>query len=278
MRLHDALRPHLIWAGVVRRAQAFANSTKAMSELRKVKAHQTECSTEADEQKWARLANEWADEEAKAALQRHPQPSAAERAEVSQAWEDALATCQVLARATLLWPAASGKDRQARWNRATTRRGRLLEAQTKRARRAEERRLRAQHAWSTHAWINVGSSFRCAACLCLCTGRRHQVEPCPGPPARLAGRLDAAPALGHRIFCGFLGERDGRGALQRLYMCISCGAWTTAAVQPRCRLWAQCQGHTTEAAAQALRRVRRGLHPKPGRRPPAVHGFQPLVG
>ena len=276
MDFRTALHPRKIWAGVVRRARAYADSAVTLSQMRKVKAHQVEHAAELEDQKWSRLANGWADEEAKAARQRHPQPSNGERAEAEQAWQDAVAACHVLARATLLWPAGSGKDTTARQRRATTRHGRRLEAEARTAHRAQERRLRARAAWDTHKWVHTGAVQRCAVCLCRAPEGRSRMEPCQGPPPRVADLIDAAEAGGHRTFRGLLGEVDGAGPQQALYMCVACGAWTAAVVQPRCRLWGPCRGSPTASAAEALRRVRSGRHPKAGRTPSVLHAFRPL--
>ena len=68
----------------------------------KVKAHQEEKAA-----RLARLANEWADTEAKSALALHQQPSGLDRLAANKSWNDAVTACRVLARATLLWPTAA---------------------------------------------------------------------------------------------------------------------------------------------------------------------------
>ena len=122
MPLDVAMQASRIWAGARRLALQFpAGQGGVLSRLQKVKAHQVAQVEEDEASTVARLANEWADEEAKFARRRHPQASKHEKAEVSMAWEDALAACQVLARSSPLWTPPPSRGAVLRAARATTR-------------------------------------------------------------------------------------------------------------------------------------------------------------
>ena len=118
----EALQHSRVWAGARRLAMTFHGAAERLAGMRKVKAHQTHpVANETESAAVARMANDWADEEAKQARSRHPRPSTVEAREANQAWCDALVACHVLARATLLWPPPPSRDAAYRAARATTR-------------------------------------------------------------------------------------------------------------------------------------------------------------
>ena len=184
--------------------------------------------------------------------------------------------CHVLARATLLWPPPPSRDAAYRAARATTREGRAFQQRQRLAEKRIARATQARKNRDSHAWVFAGGFARCGRCLRLQPPRGTDVEPCSGPPARVAAVLESARSGGHRMQVGALMAADGRGHPQPLYICIRCGAWASQAVQPQCLLWSRCE-RPTEAGKQALRRAARGVHPKDGRTPPLLVGLRPLL-
>ena len=87
-------------------AQAVAMNKAPLAAIEKVPAHTAEVPGEAGPVRLRRLANEWADHCAKAAVRLHPMPSPLQARVADASWRHAEVACRVLAEATLLWPAA----------------------------------------------------------------------------------------------------------------------------------------------------------------------------
>ena len=268
-QLH-ASRP---WAGAYRLAHAVAMNRSPLAAIEKVPAHTVEVQGESGSVRLRRLANEWADDRAKAAVRLHPAPSPLQAGVADASWCHAEVACRVLAEATLLWPAAvpdiprrppTQKERQQRAEAARARRA----ARTRQRQAAQEAQWKA--ADDSHSWVACGSLLRCARCQTrrLAVGR---MDRCPGMPLELAQW--AAQAKGHRhvLAHAALWNRQAPERTVAVVLCVACGAWTTAAAQAaQSLLLRPCRGTPTKAGADALSRVARGLHPKAGCQPPLL--------
>ena len=192
------------------------------------------------------------------------------RQAASRTWEDARAAARVLATATTLWPAARPMVSNA--GRPTTRQARAERAHARQVRLAEARKLKKQTQFSaqaTHSWMQVGSVTRCCWCLC----RHSCLQPCTGIPVALRSWEECAVQHAHtprRVLLHFHGRAESQEVLSAI-VCMSCGAWSTAAVQRRHSLLLKpCRRVPSRAGQDVLSRVRRGLHPKAGGTPPCL--------
>ena len=192
-----AARP---WAGAYRAAHAIAQSKSPLAAVEKVPAHTVEVEGEDPPTRLRRLGNDWADSQAKLAVQLHPQPLPSDEKTRRLVWKHAHVACRVLAEATLMWPAAV--PAVPREVRPTTRGARRQQADDTRRRRGEQaghrratRAAQQQDADSSHEWVPCGSISRCAKCQI----RRAAsgLERCPGVPHELERWAAQAREHGH---------------------------------------------------------------------------------
>ena len=261
-----ALRPQRTWAGAVKQTLAYPQAHRPLARISKVAAHQREHAGESAPDRLARLANDWADDRAKAAAQLHTALDARVAKQQSRVLADAEVVCRVLAKTTLLWPAAQRRASHAQ--RESTRQGREEAVQERRAAaqvHAAQRALDRERRHASHRWCSVGRSRRCGRCLLV---ESADMEECAGESASLQAWTQLARGRGHRLLTGALHGDHALGDLP-IVSCTACGAWTTAMGAPRfSKLLAPCTRRPTAAGAQVLARLERGVHPKPGRSPP----------
>ena len=153
---------------------AFPDSRMGLLAVEKVAAHQKERAGETEGDRWCRLANDWADTMAKRAAAIHAVPDREHAKLDAQAFADAVTACVVLAKATILWPAAAAmRDGQ---RRPTTRAERIAAAVARTsvrraaaAARRQDEAVELQRRHATHNWVDVGGSKRCSNCLVAST-------------------------------------------------------------------------------------------------------------
>ena len=277
----QALRSSIVWAGAWKDVAKRPRGARVCAELDKVKAHTAEAQGEPPAMRLARLANSWADEEAKAGARLQPLPTDLFRRLQQRTWNDAVVACRVLAEATLLWPPARGMVSQMR--RPTTRAGRKAQQQRRQAAaqtRAEDRRRRQAATLNSHQWVQVGQSVaRCSRCLAIRGAPAAKSAQCPRHPELLQEWRHAATEQGHQVRSGILHDVSCLANTTAALVCVGCGSWTTAAAQSqRCALLGRCRCRDglapTRAGREVLARVRRGQHPKLGMLPPQL-SFEP---
>ena len=184
-------------------------------------------------------------------------------------WNDAVVAARVLAATARVWPAAISMPTNT--NRPTTREARAALAERRHAAARVRQRERMEQQWAaerSHAWVMVGSFRRCACCLARDSGA---LLACPGFPAAMLEWAARARGQRHALSVGVLHE--GASTLDTEVLpclfCRRCGAWTSAALQQRRGLLLEaCRSLPARAGTEVLRRLERGLHPKPGFRPP----------
>ena len=270
------MAPGRFWAGSWKDVHKRPIGARVCAELVKVQAHTAARHGERPEERLARLANEWADSEAKAGVALQPTPLPLVKRLQAGVWADATTACRVLAEATLLWPAALGIVSQRR--RPTSRVEREEVAQRRREATSERQAVRRRAllaALSSHQWVQVGSQRRCAVCLAVHGLPAARAEVCPGYPDAFSIWLDVARSGGHSMKLGVLHEREAALHAVPVAWCSSCGSWMTTATQgSRCRLLDACRCRRgldpTKAGREARSRAARGLHPKPGHGPPVL--------
>ena len=178
LEAESALDPRCVWAGVWRVARGIAGLQRC--KVAKVRAHKTAYLGEPPDIRLRRLANAKADEFAKLSATWPPRPRPFIREQLNLAWKNALVACCVMAKATLLWPAAAGMVASVQHPttaaaRAERRSQRLAQLQRRRADRVALQRSAA----ATQMWYTVGSFSHCAVCLCR-QGSAVSAQPCGG--------------------------------------------------------------------------------------------------
>ena len=100
-------------------------------------------------------------------------------------------------------------------------------------------------------------------CLGCHVERRHAEAAVSAPCGSDWGRemLAGHRERGHRISVAFVERR--RELPSPLLICLQCGSWAEAGTAKG--LLGQCSGQPSRHAADAIRRVRRGLCPKAGK-------------
>ncbi len=231
-----------VQAGINRTTLADTNWAKHVS-VRKVKAHVDPATVEEGPLREDARGNQWADNEAKAALAMHPQPSPVMMADLDAALRRAKIVVRTIARVTQVFPPLP------------------RERMVKPPRRVEGASFSAG---SGHSWTFNSGLWRCTRCLRL-TIKEHltpalATQPCPG--LKPSVQISAMAEKGH-IMARTIAEVP-------ILFCLRCGSFSARRAYG---LAAACKGRPTAPGAQALARIKRGVQPwqAPGSRtrPPA---------
>ena len=260
------LQPQRRWAGAYLLAHAFSTAKKMLAKTHKVPAHTEEHEGEDLPTRLRRLANSWADELAKQAVLLHDPMDDALAIHMRRVWRDAQTACVVLAKSTRLWPAAA--ELRPREDRPTTRLAREHRVRGRDDRLAAERdrkaRLQSQ-AEKSHVWAQCGGRQRCRLCLAF---RAQGVPLCSGVATDWIACIQDAQALGHHMERFALHDSGGVDVIP-MVACSACGAWSSCSAVATKSLFRQpCKHRPSRAGDEVLKRLARGLHPKPGRDPP----------
>ena len=254
------LSAKLLYSGVVRLARSEAG-WKQVSGMTKVPAHVDLGATLSPDERRKARGNSAADEGAKAAAARHPQPTGHQQTEWQQIRCDDVSTAKLIASVARLWPAArapGGRLPKARVSDATQR------AEAKQAAHAELERVRAANR-ASHCWVHARGPSRCHFCKVMASNRHAAGErECPRtlPPWIEEVLRDCeSGATGHRLLIGLVERlRDPPSAF---IMCDRCGGF--GEIKKSTILVAQCQGRPTSAsAAHSIQRLRNSQFPRPG--------------
>ena len=253
----EALGPQRVWAGAWKLTGHFPRSAPALRSMEKVPANANEYDGEPPATRLCRLANDWADQLAKRAVDLHPSEADAVRTHLQTVWQDATTAARVLAATASIWPAAVPLPSNE--ERPTSREARAVVAENLARRRREAadakhsaRAAKQAAAASTHTWIQVGSFTRCAACL----GRESaDLDECAGFPEAMLRWIQQARSFEQALALGVLHDRNtGDGEVLPCLFCRSCGAWTSAALQQRRGLLlSQCRRVAARAGCPSRR-------------------------
>ena len=253
------------YGGVLRAARAFPGG-EVMRRVVKVPAHVVVDERTSSRDRFNAHGNCAADEEAKAACRAvHPGQSGAHLDKWALQWAEALQVARVIAALGPRWPAARPPD------------GRRLPVPPRRLEQRQQRRSNRQQQRAqlirTHCWQTTRGVSRCS----VCGAERSQT----GAATRLcAGRRPwfvelAFRSRGHQLLVADVLRPSEDPSL--LVLCASCGAYAesgrSGALESDC-LAVPASKH----AADAIRRVRQGKFPKPGKAAAhcTVEKLQPL--
>ncbi len=199
--------------------------------VRKVKAHvkPENASTQADKED--AIGNNWADEEAKAAVLLHPQPPPAAVASLEAELRRSRLIVRTIAKVSQAFPSMP-KERMVKLPASVE--GATLKID------------------GSHDWSYVDGLWRCRCCLKLTLEphltRQLALQRCAGPKQSV--QVEAMIGLGHVV---------ARTATEiPIVFCLKCGAFTARRAYG---LAAPCKGRPSPPGAQALARIRKGLQP-----------------
>jgi hypothetical protein len=230
-RRYDGRR---MYSGVLLSMQKHPSGLACISRTVKVRAHQCVDGIADDHERWMAKGNQLADQAAKAARARHPQPTKEVAAQI-QFWERrAQHVVEAVATAMALFPPLGGK---------LTRRRREEGPVSDSARRPVA---------PGHNWEFIAGRWRCSKCWTYIAGdgtvpRARLREACQ--PARVTSRQQQFEDRGHVML-------HTEGDLPIMF-CAKCGSWTSRRAN---RLAKSC-GPPTAAGRMALHRIADGLHP-----------------
>ena len=249
--------------GCMRAAFANAQARPALSAMVKVKAHQHLDALDGIDLELAR-GNKAADELAKQANHRHPQPCSSHKKVTAAQLDDAEQVALLVGRASARWPRARDPGAgRAQLREQLTAAQRHERASRRRADRKQQRDAsvtKKQVTDATHEWVRWRGAMRCKRCLCQRSGT---TPVCPGFSATFCQVLTSAPSRGHRLWAAEALPPGGCSAPLPFLACVRCGAWRT--VGKSVRLDGQCVAPSKHGQS-AIRRMRRGLFPRADRR------------
>ena len=252
-----------MYGGCMRAAFTSTQAHSALCTMAKVKAHQQLDTLQGRDLELAR-GNAAADELAKAASSRHPQPCSAHKASTAAQLADAEQVALLIGRASARWPRArdpgAGRALLREQLTAVQRRERASRRRADREERKHARAAQQRVTDATHEWVRWRGATRCKRCLCQ---RSSTTSACPGVAAAFCRVLTGASARGHRIWAAEAVPPGGCSAPLPFLACIQCGAWRT--VGNSARLDGQCAAPSKHGMS-AIRRMRRGVFPRADRR------------
>ncbi len=222
------------YAGVLLSMCRHPEGMKRITRTVKVKAHRRIDAISDHLEKWMAIGNDLADKAAKAARDRHPQPSHEVATQIAFWERRAPLIVHAVAIAMAEFSPLGGKL----------------------TRRANSRRTKGAGEPPTvvprHEWEFVAGRWRCAQCWSYIIGdggvpdsRRH--ERCQRE--RLTDRHKKFQSMGHNML-----RTEGDLPIS---FCSKCGGWTSR----RANRLARACGPPTPAGTSALRRIEAGLHP-----------------
>ncbi len=221
------------YAGIMLSTRRYPEGLSHVKNLIKVKAHRDIGSIEDPRDRWMAIGNDLADAAAKAARDRHPQPTPEQRATVDFYLRRVPLVVKAVGKAMALFPPAGGN-----LARAATGRGGAAGSKV---------RLRRRE----HVWRFVEGRWRCARCWTYVLGESvpasRRLQQCEG--ARVTRAMRRSESLGHTMFYA-------HGDMPIAY-CGRCGGWTARRAY---HLAKPCSPPTVNGRA-ALRRISMGLHP-----------------
>ncbi len=217
-------------AGIARVALADPAWTRNVR-VRKVKAHVKPENAGTRAEREDAIGNNWADDEAKAAVLLHPQPSPAAVASLEAALKRAKMIVRTIARVVQAFPPMP-KERMVKPPSSVE--------------------GAAVKTIGGHDWVFAGGLWRCRCCLKLTLepslSRQMILQRCAGP--RRSVQVEAMTDLGHVV---------ARTASEiPIVFCLKCGAFTARRAYG---LAAPCKGRPSPPGAQALARIKKGLQP-----------------
>ncbi len=222
------------YAGVLLAAHRDPTSLRRIKSLVKVKAHQDIDAIQDPDEKWRARGNEMADEAAKLARDRHPQPSKEQQAALDFYVRRIPHIVKAVGKAMALFPPAGGSLPR----RTPTR--------TKKGNGSG-----ADGGLQRHQWRHVEGRWRCSRCWTYVLGTdipaSRKLQGCNR--TRVTNDLRRFEALGHDML-------HADGDLPIVY-CGRCGAWSSR----RAQSLAKPCGPPTANGRLALRRISLGLHP-----------------
>ncbi len=226
------------YSGVLRSMLKYPTGTSCIKQAVKVKAHQCIEGITDDHERWKAKGNKLADEAAKAARARHPQPTKEAEAQIAFWEKRARHVVEAVATAMALFSPLGGKLVRRR-DAATTAAG----------------PARAPAA-PKHDWEYTAGRWRCSSCWTYVAGNgavppARRREACQ--PSRDSDRLRQFESRGHTML-------RTEGDLPIMF-CVRCGSWTSRRAN---RLAKPCEPPTA-AGKMALKRISEGLHPWRGR-------------
>ncbi len=225
-----AVHARRMHAAIVRAVRSDLNWARNAT-VRKVKAHAIPGSLPQGGAREDAVGNDWADREAKAAVDLHPKPSPEMEAELEAMLRRAWLVVRTIAKVTQAFPPMP-KERMRRPPPSTE--GATLVTP------------------SGHHWQYASGLWRCTQCLRMTLApsldRRLAMQQCEGDKASM--HVDAIASRGHVLAT--------TGAEMPLLFCIRCGAW---AMRRAYGLAAPCRGTPSPSGAQALACIRRGRQP-----------------
>ena len=113
---------------------------------------------------------------------------------------------------------------------------------------------------ASHCWRSCGGVVRCDRCWAMRSETGRAVRACcPGKSALHCDILEKAPGLGHELFGGEVVRPGGESG--GLLICFKCGHWAEAGASKPLHQACMAPG---AHGLNAIGRVRRGLHPRPG--------------
>ncbi len=201
----------------------------------KVKAHLHEVALTCPTERWRARGNNVADEAAKAARGRHPQPGVDITSLVAFWTRRAPHVVRAVGVAMTEFPAVGGYLKRKNCGGTAAASGDQSQGD----------------AADRHSWTYAEGRWRCAKCWTYVLGEsvppRRYGEKCDA--GRIDDRMRQYDQHGHTMLLA-------EGNLPIAY-CVRCGGWSSRRAQ---RLLAKC-GPPTEAGKAALRRIERGFHP-----------------
>ncbi len=222
------------YAGVHLSMRKFPTGLAHITKVTKVKAHQCIDGIKDDNERWRAIGNDLADKAAKAAVLRHPRPSAELAAQIAFWEKRAPHVVRAVATAMPLFPPLAGKLTRSRTSATRDLAGARASAAPR------------------HQWEHTAGRWRCGVCWTYIAGQgtvpeSRRNEPCQAN--RVSLRQQEFQRRGHIML-----NTDGELPIT---FCARCGGWSSRRAN---RLSREC-GPPTAAGRMALRRIADGLHP-----------------